>query len=333
MTLTAPEPASPPKPPDHNRTHINFRRPMPRPNVRGPVIDFHCHLLARRHGKVWFEAAAHYGIDCFVTMNQLDEALGLQRDFPGKLHFIAVAKWAEPDANWYDDFRRRIEAFYNLGSRIVKFHQAPSTIQKRGRLDDPRYQPILREIADRKMAIMTHVGDPDTWYCSKYSDCGVFGARDDHYAMWESVMQQYPDVPWIGAHMAGNPENLPRLQRLLDRYPNLMLDCSATRWMVREISARRDEAREFFIHNADRILFGSDQVSGDDRGFDFLASRFWAHRKLWETAYIGQTPIFDPDLPEDQQPTLRGLALPDQTLQKMYHDNAVNFLAKVGVSL
>ena len=189
MTLTAPEPASPPKPPDHNRTHINFRRPMPRPNVRGPVIDFHCHLLARRHGKVWFEAAAHYGIDCFVTMNQLEEALGLQRDFPGKLHFIAVAKWAEPDANWYDDFRRRIEAFYNLGSRIVKFHQAPSTIQKRGRLDDPRYQPILREIADRKMAIMTHVGDPDTWYCSKYSDCGVFGARDDHYAMWESVMQ------------------------------------------------------------------------------------------------------------------------------------------------
>jgi len=31
--------------------------------VRGPVIDFHCHLLAARHGKVWFEAAAHHGID------------------------------------------------------------------------------------------------------------------------------------------------------------------------------------------------------------------------------------------------------------------------------
>ncbi|MDB5173740.1 MAG: hypothetical protein JWN51_2513, partial [Phycisphaerales bacterium] len=81
----------------------------------------------------------------------------------------------------------------------------------------------------------------------------------------------------------------------------------------------------------DRILFGSDQVSTDDRGFDFLASRFWVHRKLWETAYVGPNPILDPDLPPDQQPTLRGLALPDGVLQKLYHDNATRFLARVGV--
>lgn len=150
--------------------------------------------------------------------------------------------------------------------------------------------------------------------------------------MWENVMTANPGVPWVGAHMGGNPENLPRLQDLLDRYPNLMLDCSATRWMVREISARRDAAREFMIRNQDRILFGSDQVSGDDRGFDFLASRWWCHRKLWETAYIGPSPIFDPDLPPENQPTLRGLALPDDVLQKIYHDNAIKFLARLGVS-
>jgi hypothetical protein len=102
--------------------------------------------------------------------------------------------------------------------------------------------------------------------------------------------------------------------------------------MVREISARRDEAREFFITNADRIMWGSDQVSGDDRGFDFLASRWWAHRKLWETAAIVPSPIFDPDLAEESQPQLRGLALPDEVLQKLYHDNAVKFLARIGTA-
>jgi hypothetical protein len=132
--------------------------------------------------------------------------------------------------------------------------------------------------------------------------------------------------------MGGNPEDLGRLQSLLDAFPNLVLDCSATRWMVREISARRDEAREFFTRNADRILFGSDQVSGDDRGFDFLASRFWAHRKLWETAYVGPSPIHDPDVPEDAQPTMRGLALPDNVLQKLYHDNAIALMAKLGIA-
>jgi hypothetical protein len=29
---------------------------------------------------------------------------------------------------------------------------------------------------------------------------------------------------------------------------------------------------------------------------------------------------------------MRGLALPDNVLQKMYHDNAIQFLAKLGLS-
>jgi predicted TIM-barrel fold metal-dependent hydrolase len=272
-------------------------------------------------------------------MNPLEEALGIQRDWPDRVHFIAVPKWQDPSLvgdRFIDDWLLRIESFYNIGSRIVKFHVAPGTIAARGwRLDAPALRPIFKEIYARNMAIMTHVGDPDTWYHGKYAkDVAKYGVRDDHYKMWETMLAQHPkELPWIGAHMGGNPENLPRLQALLDKYPNLYLDCSATRWIVREISKQREAAREFFIRNADRILFGSDQVSGDDRGFDFLASRFWAHRKLWETAYIGQTPIFDPDLPEDQQPVMHGLALPDEVLQKLYRENAVKVMGKVGVEL
>lgn len=325
------------KPADHNRCDIDFGRPMPRPKVNGIIVDFHCHLLAAHHGRVWFETAAHFGIDCFVTMTPLEEAVGLQRDYSGRLAFIVVPRWQDvataPISQWLEDWRRRLDAFCNLGSRMVKFHMAPSTMERRGiKLDSPQLQPFFDAIIERKMGVMTHVGDPDTWYCTKYADCGKYGARDEHYAMWARVMEKYPDLPWVGAHMGGNPEDLERLQDLLDRFPNLSLDCSATRWMVREISARRDAAREFFIRNADRIIWGSDQVSGDDRGFDFLASRWWAHRKLWETAMIGPSPIFDPDVPADAQPVIRGLALPDEVLQKLYHDNAIRFLARVGAS-
>jgi predicted TIM-barrel fold metal-dependent hydrolase len=331
-TATAPIEAPGAQRPEYNRSGLDYRLPMPRPKVRGLVIDAHCHLLAAGHARAWFEAADHYGIDCFVTMSPLEEALSLQRDWGHRLHFIAVPNWLNPPPNWAGDWMRRIEAFYNLGSRMVKFHCAPHTMATRGwKLDRPEFRPMLREVAARGMAIMTHVGDPEIWYTGRYADQARFGTRELHCAMWESIMDQYPQVPWIGAHLGGNPENLPRLQRLLERYPNLVLDCSATRWMVREISARRDEARDFFIRNQDRILFGSDQVSGPDRSFDFLASRFWAHRKLWETGYIGPTPIFDPDLPEENQPWIRGLALPDEVLQKLYHDNAARLLAKLGV--
>jgi hypothetical protein len=346
MTATLePTPAPPPKPPalepadpaHYNRTGVNFRAPMPRPKVNGTVIDFHCHLLANRHATDWFEAADHFGIHQFVTMTPLEEVVALQRNWGHRLHFIAVAHWgnANVPANWFDDYRRRLESFYNLGSRIVKFHAAPGTMAMRGkRLDDELFRPVFRDAVDRRMAIMTHIGDPQTWYDAKYTDpAKYFGTRDDHYRMWESLLSEYKGVPWVGAHMGGNPENLPRLQDLLDRFPDLWLDCSATRWMVREISARRDAARDFFIRNQDRIIFGSDQVSGDDRQFDFLASRFWCHRKLWETAYTGPSPIFDPDLPADQQPTLRGLALPDVVLQKIYHDNPVRFMRGIGIEM
>jgi hypothetical protein len=328
MTASAVTPT--PQLPEFNRTGLDFRRPMPRPKVRGWVIDFHTHLLAARHAPVWFEAAEHYGIDAFVTMAPLEEALVLQRHWGDRLHFIAIPKWAQTD---FDDWMRRIDAFYNLGSRIIKFHMAPGTMESRKvRLDMPQIQRMIREAVDRKMILMSHVGDPETWYQGKYRDAARYGTRQQHYEMWEAALSSVGDHPWLGAHLGGNPEDLGRLQSMLDRFPNLYLDCSATRWMVREISLRRDAAREFFIRNQDRILFGSDQVSGDDRGFDFLASRFWAHRKLWETAYIGPSPILDPDLPADQQPQMQGLALPDPVLQKFYHDNAVKLMARVGVT-
>jgi hypothetical protein len=330
MTLAEQSAVSASKPPDFNRLGLDYRRPMPRPKVRGMVIDAHTHLLAARHAKVWFEAAGHFGIDAFVTMTPLEEALAVQRRWAGRVQFIAIPKWGE---NSIDDWLRRVEAFYNLGSRIIKFHMAPGTMHARGwRLDSPGIRRIVAEAAGRGMMLMSHVGDPQLWYDNKYKDHAKYGTREEHYRIWEDALKEYIDHPWLGAHLGGNPEDLPRLQRLLDTYPNLFLDCSATRWMVREISARRDMARDFFIRNQDRILFGSDQVSGDERGFDFLASRFWSHRKLWETAYIGPSPMLDMDLPEDQQPIMKGLALPDVVIQKIYHDNTINLLHRLGVS-
>jgi predicted TIM-barrel fold metal-dependent hydrolase len=318
---------APAKEDEYNRLGLDYHAPIPRPKVKGIVIDAHCHLWASRHAKVWFEAADHFGIDAFVTMTPLEEAIGLQRDWGNRLKFIVVPNWQNPSI---DDWLRRLEMFYNMGSRIIKFHSAPGTMAMRKiRLDAPELRPVFREAVARGMILMSHIGDPDIWYATKYSDSAKYGTREEHYAMWEGLLEEYNDHPWLGAHLGGNPENLPRLQRLLDKFPNLYLDNSATRWMVREVSARRDAAREFIIRNADRILFGTDQVSGDDRGFDFLASRFWAHRKLWETAYNGPSPISDPD---SDDPQLRGLALPDEVLQKLYHDNAVKLLARVGVT-
>ena len=84
---------------------------MPRPPVRGAVIDWHTHMLAARHARDWFAAADHYGIDTFVTMTPLEEALALYRQYPRRLHFIAIPRWQEGGPFWLDEWMRRIEAF------------------------------------------------------------------------------------------------------------------------------------------------------------------------------------------------------------------------------
>ncbi len=60
-------------------------------------------------------------------MSPLEEAVVLQREWPGKIQFIVVPNWQNPTI---DDWLRRLEMFYNMGSRIIKFHQAPGTIER-----------------------------------------------------------------------------------------------------------------------------------------------------------------------------------------------------------
>ena len=52
-------------------------------------------------------------------------SLTLARRYGERMHFVTIPQWTNPSI---DDWLRRLEAFYNIGSRIVKFHMAPGTL-------------------------------------------------------------------------------------------------------------------------------------------------------------------------------------------------------------
>jgi hypothetical protein len=74
--------------------------------------------------------------------------------------------------------------------------------------------------------------------------------------------------------------------------------------------------------------FGVDLASSPEEAFDLYASRYWALRTMFETGYLGESNIADPDLAmvdparhdAMSAPTLRGLALPAPALRTLYHD-------------
>jgi hypothetical protein len=287
-------------------------------------------------------------------MTRLEDIEGIRGVLGDRVRFIAVPDFADPDrlAAHGERFLSRIRDFRREGASICKFWAAPRGIDygiEAGNprllaLDAPHRRAAMDEAASLGMAFMVHVADPDTWFATKYADQARYGTKASHYEPLERLLDEYR-VPWIAAHMAGSPEDLDLLDGLLERHPNLSIDTSATKWIVREVSRHPSgRVQEFMRRWHGRVLFGSDIVTNDDhlRGgekatemaakasdsgsaFDLYASRYWALRTLWETAHELESPISDPDLAMVDParsaldaPALRGKSLPREVMAEFY---------------
>lgn len=291
---------------DANRSGLDYRteaNALGKPTCGG-IWDVHTHLRDLEAAKLYFEAADCFGIERAWSMTNLEQMGPIEEVYGDRIRFIAVPNYDkrdEPDT-FTTDWLTRIERFRGRGVTMVKFWAAPRgrDMHPALRLDSPQRDEAMKlALSLGYQTFMTHVADPDTWFATMYADAEKYGLKAEHYEPLERLLDRYCDVPWIAAHMGGHPEDLEHLQHLLDRHPNLHLDTSAAKWMVRELSKRPDELRDFCERNVGRVLFGTDIVadSRDERlSFDLMASRFWVMRTLLETTYVGPSPIVDPDL-------------------------------------
>jgi hypothetical protein len=323
------------------------------------IIDVHAHINGAAAAKIYGRAADLYGVRLAYSMTQLEDLESVRDVLGDRVRFIAVPDYAGEDRRYHHGrgFLERIGKFHALGVRIAKFWAAPRGVdygREVGdpdllRLDAPWRLEAMEAARDLGMVFMTHVGDPDTWFATKYADASVYGTKAQQYEPLEALLDQFTQ-PWIGAHMAGWPEDLEFLTGLMGRHDNLYLDTSAVKWMVRELSRHdRADLLSFLKRFRGRVLFGSDIYTSDEHltagtkereilelagspqeAFDLYASRYWAMRTLFETDHVGPSPIADPDLamvdPDNYSdldaPQLVGKALPRDVLAGIYHDSA-----------
>lgn len=335
-----------------------------------PIIDAHTHINGPKAANVFGEVMDLFGIAEVWSMSWLEDINTIRASLDGRLRPIAIPDYRDPDLRQAmgPGYRKRLPKYHALGARLAKFWAAPRSrdiAEKAGdieylQLDHPSRLECMQAAVDLGMGIMVHIADPDTWFRTKYSDSARYGTKPEQYQRLEVVLERFPDVPLLAAHMGGWPENLDALQTLLERHDNLHLDTSATKWMVRELSVHpREEFVSFFKRFGNRILFGSDNVTMDEhledesidgiRGesaqksntpqsaFDLYASRYFALRTLFETNHSGESPIADPDLamtdPERytalDAPPLIGKSLPKECLETLYSGAAERLLALI----
>ena len=326
-----------------NRLGLNYAQEAALLPWNRPIWDVHCHINDVESARLFFEVGSIFGIEKVWTMSPLEQVDALKAEFGDRIEFIAVPNYAARDKpdTFTTDWLKRIEQFAAKGSRVCKFWAAP-----RGRdladgtallLDTPARRESMRLARSLGMMFMTHVADPDTWFSTMYKDSHRYGTKASQYEPLERLLDEFGDVKWIAAHMGGDPEHLDHLQDMLERHRNLVFDCSATKWQVRELSKHPAKFRSFCQRNPGRVMFGSDIVASKaDMSFDLFASRYWALRTLLETDYDGPSPIVDPDLwavdpslPFTSTAHLRGASLDPASLALIYRDAARHLMPKI----
>jgi hypothetical protein len=315
------------------KLHLPFEPPLfteclSAPPVRrytGPIIDAHSHTDTAEDAALLVRTAADFGVQTVVGVARLEAIPALQRAFGDAYRPIVRTDQGlvgDP-ARFTRENVRLIREARALGAVGAKFWFAPRFYAESGwRLNHPALAPVFEALVELGMVALVHVADPDCFFDRQYADRSRFGTKAEQYESLEAVLAATPHLKLQGAHMGGDPEHLDHLRRLLDAYPNFMIDSSATKWMARELGRRPADSRAFIIERADRLLFGSDLVAFHGAQAADYASRYWALRWLWEGEGERPSPVPDPCAVDPVRPMVHGLALPDDILSRLYTENA-----------
>ena len=205
--------------------------------------------------------------------------------------------------------------------------------------DDPLFDPIYAHLTERRKPLLAHLADPvAAWlpmdpksahygYYSNYPEWHVHGkeglaSHEQILAARDNVLERYPDMVVIGAHLGSMTHDLDEVAKRLDRYPNFYVDVSArTAGLARQPS---EKARDFFIQYQDRVLYGVDLgpcrfpktgAIAEAQATEYTQNAEQTYRHDYRYyAGSGTIKINDSDI--------ECLALPSVVLEKFYHGNA-----------
>jgi predicted TIM-barrel fold metal-dependent hydrolase len=192
-------------------------------------------------------------------------------------------------------------------------------------LDCVIYDDYFARLEETGFPVLWHVNDPEEFWNPDeapewatgpgwvYDDS--FPTSESIYAECERVLEKHPKLNIIFAHFYFLSDLLPRAAAFLDRYPNVSFDLAPGIEMLHNFTKRPDEARDFFLKYQDRIVFGSDFAP---KG---LLSRLWVVRSFLETDEEFHVPTDERLFWPDHRTMIRGIALPEDVLRKIYADN------------
>ncbi|MFW9979886.1 MAG: amidohydrolase family protein [Candidatus Thorarchaeota archaeon] len=305
-------------------------------SYEGSIFDAHTHVIDLAATRELVAVQKRYDIERAVVIVHGDSIFEYKDEFPERFiyarYFSGWTLFTEGPKQAIEEVRTLRERGYDL----AKMHFAPfwtdrlSEIEHVPPIDSHQFDPLFDAFADEGLPVLVHIGDPDTYFATRYSDARVYGTKEEHIQEFENRLHRSPKVQFQAAHFGAQPEphRLENLGRMFEKYPNLHVDLSSARWMCRELGRNPKRSREFLLKYADQMLFATDCVASNTRSEDpmYYEGRHAALRLMLESDVERiPLPFIDSDTIETGGTFIYGLDLPTSVLKKLYWDNAMRF--------
>lgn len=301
---------------------------------KGPIFDAHTHSWDGYMEEMVAVEEALSVSGQLIIIHQKDIRDVVTERFPGRFVFAKYLSMRSLFAYRIKEVVQEIGEMEADGFSLAKVWFAPRSRDFVGskaepmNLRNPRLEPIFEKLEEEGHPLLIHVGDPDTFFATTYSDSSIYGTKEDHLDQLEYLIRKYPGLKFQLAHFGAQPEiqRLPRLASWFDKYPNFVVDTASSRWMARELSKDPKRARDFLMKYSKRILFGTDGIfreSSKPTGESPYFVRVLAQRILWETDKRDvPLPFPDADTEATGGTFINGLDLPIPVLKDLYWGNA-----------
>ena len=311
------------------------------PKAKFPVIDMHSHPYPKTEGEIaeWVRNMDEVGVEktiilAMATGEKFSDIYRKYSPYPDRFEL-----WCGFDYTGYDrpgfgpQAVKALERCHEIGARGVgELHDkgkglTSTTVKAIGmHPDDTRMDPLFERCGQLGMPISLHVADPIWMYQPMdNTNDGLMNAyhwRLDNQPgivglsgmvdILERTVQKHGNTTFIACHFANLDYDLARLGQVLDAHPNLYADISAR---YAETAPIPRFTAKFYEKHGDRLLYGTDM------GFDKAMYRI--------TFRVLET--LDEHFYENSQFgyhwSLNGFGLSDETLRRVYRDNAEKLLA------
>ena len=257
---------------------------------------------------------------------------------------FSMEGWDNPD--WLQRNMAWLDSCFSRGAIAVKIWKNIGMVYRDKNdslimIDNPRFDPIFKMLADRKIPVLGHLGEPKNCWLpleemTTNNDRNYFKnnpqyhmykhpelpSYEEQIAARDRMLEKNPGLIFIGAHLGSLEWSVDEISKRLDRFPNMAVETAARMGQVfHQTSTQRDKVREFFIKYQDRVLYGTDMGASGRESKEELAKEL---RDTWlrDWQYFVTDDTLESTLVTNPY---QGIKLPREVVDKIYYKNAVKW--------